>query len=294
MKTKIYDYLFQLLILIFFTLFVILCIYPFYYILIYSLSDPIAVTKVNMYFLPVKFTFSNYIQVLKLQGILSAFIVSILRASLGTILTVFVSSMLAYALTKQELPGRKIFYKLTIISMYLSAGLIPWYIVMINLGMKNNILVYFLPYAVSPYFLVLVKTYIEQLPHSLEESAKIDGAGFFIIFIKIIMPLSKPILAAVAVFSAVSQWNMWTDNFFLVSNTNLQTLQLTLLNFLRQAEAIAQQAKSGALIQGVQQTLSPMSIKMTLTMVVAIPIILVYPFMQKYFVKGIMLGAVKG
>ena len=123
-----------------------------------------------------------------------------------------------------------------------------------------------------------------------------DGAGFFTIYMKIVMPLCKPILAAIAVFSAVNQWNMWVDNFFLISNSDFQTLQLTLLNYLRSAEAIAQQAKAGAATStlSVQHVLSPMSIKMTLTMIVAIPIILVYPIMQKHFVKGIMLGAVKG
>ena len=296
MKATKADLPFQIIVTLLFTVFVIMCVYPFYYVLIYSLSDPIAVTKVSMYFFPVELTLSNYTQILKLPGILPAFMISTARAVIGTVITVFVSSMYAYALTRKELPGRKIFYKITIISMYLSAGLIPWYIVMINIGMKNNVLVYFLPYAVSAYFLILIKTYIEQLPPALEESARIDGAGFFTIFIKIILPLCKPILAAVAVFSAVSQWNMWADNFFLIKSKSLQTLQLTLLNYLRQAEAIAQQAKAGAATSSFasQHLLSPMSIKMTLTMIVAIPIILVYPLMQKYFVKGIILGAVKG
>jgi putative aldouronate transport system permease protein len=288
--------LFQFIVVSLFTVFVILCVYPFYYIFIYSLSDPIAVSKVNMYFLPVHFTLSNYTQIIKLPGIFGAFLVSSGRAVIGTLVTLFVSAMFAYALTRDELPGRKIIYKITVISMYISAGLIPWYIVMLNIGMKNNILAYFLPYAVSAYFLILIKVYIEQLPVSLEESARVDGAGYFTIFIKIILPLCKPILAAVAVFSAVNQWNTWVDNFFLVNDKHFQTLQLTLLNYLRQAEAIAQQAKAGAATStfNVQHALSPMSIKMTLTMIVAIPIILIYPVMQKYFVKGIMLGAVKG
>jgi ABC-type sugar transport system, permease component len=294
MKTKQWDILFQTTVVLIFTGFVILCIYPFYYIFIYSLSDPGVVVKANIFFVPAGFTFSNYIQILKLPGIFSAFAVSICRVVIGTVVTVFVNSMLAYTLTKHQLPGKKILYRISVVSMYINAGLIPWYVVMVKLGLKNNPLLYVLPYAVVAFYLILIKTYIEQLPVALEESAFIDGAGFFTIFIKIIMPLCKPILAAVAVFSAVNQWNMWYDNLFLVNAKNLQTLQLTLLNYLKEAEAIAQRAIAGNSLQGVQNYLSPLSIKMTLTMVVAIPIILVYPIMQKYFVKGIMIGAIKG
>lgn len=294
MKTKQWDILFQAIVVLIFTIFVVMCIYPFYYIFIYSLSDPREVVKSDIFFLPAGFTLSNYTQILKLPGIFSAFAVSTCRVVIGTIITVFVNAMLAYALTKNQLPGKKILYRIAVVSMYINAGLIPWYVVMVKLGLKNNPLLYVLPYAVVAFYLILVKTYIEQLPSALEESAFIDGAGFFTIFIKIVMPLCKPILAAVAVFSAVNQWNMWYDNLFLVNAKNLQTLQLTLLNYLKEAEAIAQRAMAGNSLQGVQNYLSPLSIKMTLTMVVAIPIILVYPIMQKYFVKGIMIGAVKG
>jgi len=294
MKTKQWDILFQTVVVLVLTFFVVLCVYPFYYILIYSLSDPKVVVKANILLLPAGFTFSNYIQMLKLPGIFSAFIVSICRAVVGTVVTVFVNSMLAYALTKNQLPAKKILYRISVVSMYINAGLIPWYVVMVKLGLKNNPLLYILPYTVVAFYLILVKTYIEQLPVALEESAFIDGAGFFTIFIKIVMPLCKPILAAVAVFSAVNQWNMWYDNLFLVRAKNLQTLQLTLLNYLKEAEAIAQRAMAGNSLQGVQYYLSPLSIKMTLTMIVAIPIILVYPIMQKYFLEGIMIGAVKG
>jgi ABC-type glycerol-3-phosphate transport system permease component len=293
------EWLFQTVVIFIFTLFVLLCIYPFYYILVYSLSNPQSVGRVGLLLWPIDFTLGNYKQIFGLSGFLSSFIVSALRAIIGTAVTILFSSMLAYTLTKERLPGRKIFYRVTVISMYLSAGLIPWYIVMIKIGMQNNPLLYILPYAVTVYFLILIKTYIEQLPASLEESAVLDGAGYFTSYFRIVLPLCKPILAAVAVFSAVNQWNSWTDNFFLVDAKNLQTLQLTLLTFLNQADSIAQQmATSGGnagVLSGMGYVkLSPMSIRMTMTMVVAIPIILVYPFMQRFFVKGILLGAVKG
>lgn len=296
MKKNPKEILFQSVILIIFTLFALLCIYPFYYILVYSFSDAKAAAAGGFLLWPVEFTLNSYKSILELPGIFGAFLMSAFRAVFGTLTTLFFSSMLAYALTQKKLPGKKIIYRIVVVSMYLNAGLIPWYIVMLKIGMKNNILLYFFPTAVTAYFLILIKTYMEQLPTSLTEAAKLDGAGCFQIYSKIMLPLCKPILAAVAVFSAVNQWNSWQDNFFLMDKPVFQTLQLTLLNYLNQAEAIAQQVKSNAsAINNMQaSSLSPMSIRMTMTMVVAVPIILVYPFMQKYFVKGIMVGAVKG
>jgi len=204
----------------------------------------------------------------------------------------------AFFVTKDELPCRKLIYRLLIITMYFNAGLIPWYITMKMLHLNNSFLLYIIPYAISPFYVVLLKTFIEQLPMSLEESARIDGAGHFTIFIKIICPLSIPIIATIAVFSAVMQWNTWFDNFFLVQNPRLRTLQLVLYNYLNEANNIAMQIKNeNALEAGIRTnkiTITPQAIKMTITMVVTLPIIFVYPFMQKYFVKGIMMGAIKG
>jgi putative aldouronate transport system permease protein len=290
------EWLFQSLVILLFTGFVLFCIYPFYYVFVYSLSNPESVRRAGLLLLPINPTFDNYRQIFGLSGFVHAFLVSVFRTGIGTFVTVLFSSILAYALTKDRLPGRRIFYRVSVISMYLSAGLIPWYIVMIKLGMQNNALLYILPYAVSVYFLILIKTYMEQLPASLEESAYLDGAGYLTCFFRIVLPLCKPILAAVAVFSAVNQWNTWTDNFFLVNTKNLQTLQLTLLSYLNQADALARQMASGSgSMSGMGYVkLSPMSIRMTMTIVVAIPIILVYPYMQRFFIKGILLGAVKG
>ena len=295
MKNRIGEFLFQALLVIIFTSFTIICIYPFYYIFIYSLSDSSEVARKSIFLLPAGFTINNYLEIFKLNGILHAFFISASRTIVGTLLTVFFSSILAYSLTKKKLVFRNIIYKIIVISMYINAGLIPWYIIMLKLGMKNNYMAYILPFIVSPFLLILVKTYIEQIPPAIEESAIVDGAGYFTIFMKIILPLCKPILAAIAVFSAVGQWNSWVDNFFLATDSNLMTLQLTVLNYLRQADALAQQAMNGASMSNVKTVvLSSMSIRMTITMVVTIPIIIVYPILQKHFVKGIMLGAVKG
>ena len=286
------DILFQTLAVVFFFLFVFICLYPFYYMFLVSISDIVPVTNGKVILLPVGTNFANYDILFRTKGFLSAFMVSTSRALIGTALTVFFSSMFAYTLTKKFLKGSKFMYRATIFTMYANAGLIPWFITMKLLHLDNSYLLYILPFVISPFGLILIKTYFEQLPQALEESAFIDGAGYFVILIKIMIPISKPILAAVAVLSAVFQWNMWTDNFFLVSKPNLQTLQLMLVNFLREADSMI----SGPMAIGMQSTkrLEPFTLRSAISVVTAVPIILAYPFMQKYFIKGIMIGAVKG
>jgi putative aldouronate transport system permease protein len=280
-----------------FLLFSLACAYPFYYLIIYSLSSPADAMKYNVVLLPVGFTFSNYIRILSLPNIYNALAVSVLRVVIGTILGTLLTAMLAYVLTQKAMVFRKFFYRLIVVSMYLNAGLIPWYLTMKFLGLKNSFLLYILPYLIGAFNLILVKTFMEQLPDSLQESAEIDGARPFTIFAQIIMPICKPVLAAIIVYTAVFHWNAWTDNFYLVSKSNLQTLQMTLLNYLREANNIAQAMQSGNTainLQDVRHTLTPVSIRITLTVFVTLPIMIVYPFMQKYFIKGMLLGAVKG
>lgn len=294
-SAKIGENVFQVINTIAFTLILLVCLYPFYSILIISLSDGKLAAKYPVIFYPLGFTLKNYLEVIRLKGLYLAFAVSVARTVSGTAITLFFTSMLAYTLTKSELVGRKIFYRITVTSMYLNAGIIPWYLTMRNLHLKDSFLLYILPSAVSVFSMILIKTYIEQISPALEESALIDGAGYFTIFLRIIVPVSTPVLAAVTVFTAVGQWNTWMDNLLLVTNHNLTTLQLLLFNYLRQAEAIVSAAKSnGGDMLSTGYSISPFSIRMTITMIVTIPILLVYPVVQKYFVSGIMLGAVKG
>lgn len=183
--------------------------------------------------------------------------------------------------------------------MYLNAGLIPYYLTIKAYGLRNNFLVYIIPGAISAFYIILIKTFIEQLPASLEESAIIDGAGYFTIFRSIIIPLSKPVIATVVVFSAVGNWNAWFDTYIFISNKKLQTLQYVLLGFLQQTSRLAESMRNSATSSsmataGSQIQITTQSARMTITAIVIIPIMLVYPFMQRYFVKGIMLGAVKG
>lgn len=288
------EIIFQVVMIIIFTGIFLSCIYPFYYIFISSISDPDAVQKSMITWYPLEPTLKNYAQVFKLNGIFNAFFVSVARTVIGTIVTLFFTSILAYTLTKQELPFRKVFYSIAIVSMYINAGLIPWYLTMRTIGLKDNFWVYILPTAVSAYNMILIKTYMESIAGGIEESAMIDGAGYFTIYSKIIIPVCKPVLAAVIVFTAVGQWNSWTDNLLLVNNLDLKTLQMTLLEYLNQATNIANMAKTGGASAVSGSAISPFTIRMTITMVVTIPILIVYPFMQKYFISGIMIGAVKG
>ena len=293
-KLTIKEVIFQGCMICIFALLFLLCFYPFYYIFIVSVSNAQAVQKTTVVLLPVQLTLSNYSKVFALKGIWNSFFVSVARTVAGTGVTLFFTSILAYTLTKDSLPGRKIFYRFAVISMYINAGLIPWYLTMRSLGLKDSFLVYILPTAVSAYSLILIKTYIESISPSLEESAMLDGAGYFTVYKKIILPVSKPILAAVIVFTAVGQWNMWQDNLLLINSSALKTLQLTLLEYLNQATNIANEAANGNLTGAPTSAITPFTLRMTITMVVTLPILMVYPFMQKYFIKGIMMGAVKG
>jgi putative aldouronate transport system permease protein len=275
-------------------LFMLACIFPFYYIFIYSLSDSsMALTGITLF--PKGFTFIAYTKVFVIEGILNGALISVLRTVLGTALTVFVCSLFAYLMTLQQFPLRKVFYRYLVITLYFNAGLIPWYIWMRQLHLNDNFLLYILPSAVNAFYIILIKTYFEQLPKSLEESAKIDGAGYFAIYWKIIIPISMSIIATIAVFTAVDQWNAWFDNYILVNNKKLYTLQYLLYYYQSSASALSRQ--SGLEINrdgGRSIYMTPETVRMTITMVITLPVLCVYPFLQKYFVKGIMLGAIKG
>ena len=274
---------------------VLICFYPFYYLVIYSLSDPDLVSK-GVYLLPKGITLKTYEWIFQRSDFGNAFLVSISRTVIHTILCLAGSSLFAYLVTKQDMIGRKFVYRFVIITMYLGAGLVPYYITMKAYHLSNNYLLYIIPGIINAYYIILIKTFIEQIPESLEESAEMDGAGFFTIYAKIIMPLSKPIIATVAVYASVAAWNSWQDNYMLVRNPRLQTVQLILYNCINQAQMIADSMKSGAGAEAAaaSATISADSIRMATTVVAVLPIILVYPFLQKYFVKGVMMGAVKG
>ena len=224
--------------------------------------------------------------------------VTVARTLIGTVLMVLASGFVGYLVTKQEMWGRKVWYRLLVVTMYFNAGLIPWYLNMSMLGLTDNFLAYIIPGIVAPYNIILVKTYIESIPGELEESAQMDGATYMTIFRKIIWPLSKPILATIAIFGAVGNWNSFTDSLILMPNSpQLHTLQHKLYTYLNAASNLKSMMNSGSgSVSGAaaENVLNAKTIKYTISMVTVIPILMVYPFMQRYFEKGIMLGAVKG
>lgn len=275
------------------------CVYPFWYMFIYTLSDPSVADLKTPILFPTRATLFNYTQIFEISGFFHALMISVLRTVIGTAATVFASSFLGYLFTKDEMPGRRFLYRALVLTMYISGGLISTFLLIRSYGLLNNFLVYILPMMVSAYNIILIKTYIEQLPASLEESAVIDGAGYFTVFCRLIIPLSAPIIATVAVFSAVGHWNAWFDNYIYAGNSeSLKTLQFLLYNYLNQAQQMANQIKNsltvGGTVDTAAMTISPKGVRMTITVLASLPIFVVYPFVQRFFVKGIMLGAVKG
>ena len=234
---------------------------------------------------------------LKVNAIFDAFAVSLIRTIVGTALMVAATGLIGYLVTKQEMWNRKVWYRFIVITMYFNAGIIPWYMNMSMLGLTGTFAAYIIPGIVAPYNIILVKTYIESIPAELEESAFMDGAGFMVVFTKIIWPLSKPILATIAIFGAVGHWNSFTDSLILMQdNPKLFTLQHLLYNYLNSGSSLGSFMDTGGsgMIGMVEELANGKVIKYTVSMVAIIPILLVYPFMQRYFEKGIMLGAVKG
>ncbi|QYR22597.1 carbohydrate ABC transporter permease [Paenibacillus sp. sptzw28] len=279
-------------------LFTLACFFPFYYLFINTISNNDISSKGLVMFWPKGFQLSNYENIFQIPGLGMAALVSFGRTVIGTALTVAASGLLGFLFTKNQMLGRRLWYRFIIVTMYFNAGLIPWYLTMRNLGLTNNFLAYILPGIVSPFFIILVKTYVESTPIALQESAQIDGAGNLTIFWKIVMPLITPILATIAIFSAVGQWNQFQDTLFLVTNPKLFTLQFILYRYLNEALSVAELMKQamsgGGSVANLALQPTPTSIQSTVSMIVVIPTLLVYPFFQRYFVKGLMIGAVKG
>ncbi|WP_219834116.1 carbohydrate ABC transporter permease [Paenibacillus sp. R14(2021)] len=290
------NQLFNVMNIIAFTLFTLACIFPFYYIFINTISDNKLASTGQILLLPKGTHFHNYVEVFKIKGLWNAAFISVARTVLGTLLTLVGSAFLGYAFCRGEYWKRTFWYRFVIVTMYFNAGLIPWFVTMKNLGMLNNFLAYILPGLVSPFFVILFKTYVEQIPPALEESAQLDGAGYMVRFTRVVLPLSMPILATIGVFASVGQWNAFMDTLFLMRDAKLYTLQFVLYQHLSEVNALAALMRSSSSGQPIDPSrlLTATSIRMTISIVVVLPILCVYPFLQRFFVKGIMIGAVKG
>lgn len=280
-----------------FGIFTLICIYPFYYLIINTISanDLSANGMVN--FLPKGIHFENYKKILELNGLGVAAGVSVAKTVIGTAFTVIASAFLGFMFTQEKMWKRKFWYRFIIITMYFNAGLIPMFITMKNLHLINTFWVYVIPTIVQPFNIILVKTFVESLPKALQEAAEIDGAGILKVFYKIVLPTCTPILATVAIFSAVNQWNSYQDTLIYITDQKLYSLQYLLYTYINQANSLAAMVKnSGGALSGVllAQQQTPTSIRMTVSVVVVLPILFIYPMFQRFFVKGIMIGSVKG
>ncbi|MFC6651687.1 carbohydrate ABC transporter permease [Paenibacillus rhizoplanae] len=280
-----------------FMLFVVtVTLYPFLQTLAVSFNDGSDTLTGGIYLWPRVWTLENYRAVFISGTIYHAAFISVSRTIISTMLGVFLTTMLAYALAQPQYIFRKKIGLLFILTMYFNAGLIPNYFLIKNMGLLHNFMVYILPSLVSAFNLIIMRTYIRGLPFSLTESAKIDGAGEFRIFWKIIFPLCTPVLATVALFIAVGSWNSWFDTFlYASSDIKLSTLQYEMMKMLGSIMSANNDPSmlAGGQNNQVQSLVTPASMRSAITIVTAVPILFVYPFLQKYFVVGLNLGSVK-
>lgn len=291
------DHVFNFFNYLFFALITLICAYPFYYLIINSISANDLSANGLINFLPRKIHFQNYIDVLKMSGIGTAALVSVARTVIGTACTVLASAYLGFMFTQEKMWHRKLWYRLFVITMYFNAGLIPMFMTMKTLHLTNSFWVYIIPAIVQPFNIIMVKTYVESIPRSLQEAAEIDGAGVLTVFFKVILPTSKPILATIAIWAAVGQWNSFQDTLIYITDQKLYSLQYLLYTYINQASSLASLVKStgnAAAVANIATQQTPTSIRMTISVIVVLPILFIYPMFQKYFVKGIMIGSVKG
>lgn len=297
-RTKLSDRAFDTFNILFMICLMIVTLYPFLNTLAISFNDAEDSIRGGIYLLPREFTLDNYKYVFRQASIADAIVISILRTIIGTIATVFCSAMVAYTISRQEFVLRKFVTIIFVLTMYFNGGLIPTFLLMRDLGLLNNFWVYILPGLIGVFNLIVIRSFIDGLPEGLIESARIDGAGEFTTFIRIVLPLTIPVLATVSLWTAVWQWNSWFDVFlYNPQSPHLSTLQYELMKILQNSNsAMTSRTPASAFDapDGGSNFVTPYAVRATMTIVASVPIILVYPFLQKYFVKGMTLGSVKG
>jgi putative aldouronate transport system permease protein len=273
-------------------------VYPFIYILVYSLNDGKDSMQGALYFWPRDFTIDNYVQVFDNPRIWQAYKITLARTLLGTFLHVTLCTMMAYALAKKSLPGRTFFTFYIFLPTIFSAGFIPYFITLQKLHLINTFWVFIIPMLFSFMHIVILRTFLQGIPEELEESARIDGYGDFQIFLKIILPLSGPVLATISLFIGVAHWNDWFTGAYYVSDKNLFPVQTLLQKLLTESEALsasmARSQQQGGQTISTTVGATPESLRMALLVIAVFPILCIYPFLQRYFVKGVMIGSVKG
>lgn len=292
------DYIFDFFNYTFLVFLCVVMLYPFLNQMAVSLNDANDSIKGGIFLWPREFTWANYQHVFGEASIIQSFMISVLRTLIGTLTSVLGTAMVAYTISRKDFVFKKFVTIAFVLTMYFNGGLIPNYLLIKELNLLDSFWVYILPGIIGVFNLIVIRSFIEGIPESLFESAKIDGAGDFTIFIKIVLPLSMPVLATVSLFVAVYQWNSWFDVFLYNSSVpELSTLQYELMKILQNSNASMSgktAADAFASSNSAANSVTPTSIRATMTIIASLPIIMVYPFLQKYFVKGLTLGGVKG
>ncbi|MBP1904233.1 putative aldouronate transport system permease protein [Paenibacillus turicensis] len=274
-------------------LILVVTLYPFLNVLAISLNDSTDTVRGGIYLWPREFTLKNYETIFGYSTLIQGFKVTISRTIVGTVLGLLSSAMLAYTISRPDFLSRRFVSKFLAITMYVSGGLVPTFVLMRQLDLVGTFWVYIFPGIVSAFNVFVIRSFIDGLPYALQESANLDGANDLQIFYKVILPLCKPVLATITLFLAVGQWNAWIDTYMYNANKpQWTTLQFELMKILQSTNQGGKMTNANDLANQMAQV-SPESIKMAITIVVTVPILVVYPFLQRYFVDGMTLGAVK-
>lgn len=293
-KSTVYR-IFTIFNIIFLTLVGAVMLYPYLNVMAVAFNDAQDSMAGGITILPRVFTLDNFKQILRSDYIMSAFILSVVRVAAGVVIGVAVQFAAAYVLTKKDLPGRRFLLMLLTVPMFLTGGVIANYVLYSKIGFLNNFWVYILPGAFSFYNMIIIKAYMSTIPESLIESAELDGAPEFVVLFRIIFPLSLPILATIALWVAVAHWNDYSTTLYYITKSKYFTLQYILMQMVKDGERVAKLVQDAAQNgQTVEVKSTPEALKAAQIIVTTIPIICVYPFLQKYFVKGILVGSVKG
>lgn len=267
-------------------------LYPVWYTVIISFNDSSDALRGGIYWWPRKFSLESYKTVFQDTTIIRAFAVTVLRTLIGTVTSVFFTAMVGYALSKKHIMGNKFYTILGTITMFFGGGLIPYFITLKNLGLYNNFLVYIIPSLFNFYNMIIFRSFFNELPAGLEESARLDGANDLMIFIRIVIPLSAPVIATIALFNGVGHWNDYFTGVMYINDAELQPIQTYLFRIIASASASKTVVAMPAGVTA--QQVSSQSVRLATMVVTTFPIMCVYPFLQKYFVKGMLIGSIKG
>ena len=271
--------------------FVVITLYPVLNTLAISFNDGIDAVRGGIYLWPRKFTLKNYITVLSKENMMRGAYITVMRTIIGTVLSLVANALLAFVVSRKRFIFKSQLSLFWVITMYVNGGLIPTFLLYKGLGLTNSFWVYVIPGMVSAFNMLVIRTYMNGIPDSLEESAQLDGAGYSTIFLTIYSPLCKPVYATVALFVAVGQWNSWFDAMlYNRMSSNLTTLQYELMKLL---SSVTNQGTSAEAMKNAAGTVTPTSVRAAATIITMLPIICIYPFLQKYFVAGLTLGGVK-